>query len=127
VICQGIGTKVSGTSVWNRLTNGSWVSDHYTSTPSSSGFSSGLTRCVYPGQVTAATALTARTGPGTSYATSGKPLPRGAIAYVMCQKLGSTVETTRVWDRLSDNRWVSDYYVGNRSNTTWSSPVPRCP
>lgn len=127
VVCQGVGEKVGTTAVWNRLTNGSWVSDYYTSTPSNTGFSAGLTRCVYPGQVTSSTSLTARTGPGTSYSASGSALPRGAIAYVMCQKLGSTVQSTRVWDRLSDDRWVSDYYISNRSNTSWSAPVPRCP
>ncbi|HEY9294405.1 MAG TPA: glycoside hydrolase domain-containing protein [Microlunatus sp.] len=127
VVCQGVGEKVGTSSVWNRLTNGSWVSDYYTSTPSDTGFSAGLTRCVYPGQVTAATSLTARTGPGASYPVTGNALPRGAIAYVMCQQLGSTVQTTQVWNRLSDNRWVSDYYIANRSNTTWSTPVPRCP
>ncbi|WP_228266145.1 glycoside hydrolase domain-containing protein [Microlunatus elymi] len=127
VICQGLGEKVGGTSVWNRLTTGAWVSDHYTSTPSDTGFSAGLPRCVYPGQVTAGTSLTARTGPGTSYPSSGSALPRGALAYVMCQQQGSTVQTTRVWNRLVDNRWVSDYYVANRSNSSWSAPVPRCP
>ena len=51
----------------------------------------------------------------------------GALAYVACQKSGSLVGTTRVWNQLVDGRWVSDYYVSNRSNTTYSAPVPRCP
>ncbi len=78
-------------------------------------------------KVTSSTALNARTGPGTSYPVTGSALPRGALAYVMCQKAGSKVGTTAVWNKLVDGRWVSDYYVSNRSNTTWSSPVPRCP
>jgi hypothetical protein len=52
---------------------------------------------------------------------------RGALAYVMCQQAESRVGTTRVWDKLRNGTWVSDYYVSNRSNTTWSAPVPRCP
>jgi hypothetical protein len=46
---------------------------------------------------------------------------------VACQKSGSLVGTTRVWNQLVDGRWASDYYVSNRSNTTYSAPVPRCP
>jgi uncharacterized protein YraI len=125
VVCQTTGKKVGTTSVWDRLTSGAWVSDYYVSTPSSTGFTSALPRCTYPGQVTVAS-LNARTGPGTSYAITGSPLPRGALAYVMCQKAGTKVATTSVWNKLIDGRWVSDYYVSNRSNTTWSAPVPRC-
>jgi uncharacterized protein YraI len=126
VVCQAAGQQVGTTSVWNRLTSGAWVTDRYVSTPSSTGFSSVLPRCVYPGQVTASVALNARTGPGAAYPTKGSPLPRGALAYVMCQSSGSTVGTTSVWNRLRDGRWVTDYYVSNRSNTSWSTPVPRC-
>ncbi|WP_020013717.1 glycoside hydrolase domain-containing protein [Promicromonospora sukumoe] len=125
VVCQTSGQRVGTTSVWDRLTDGAWVSDRYVSTPSSTGFSSALPRCAYPGQVTVD--LTARTGPGTSYPASGSPLRKGALAYVACQKVGTQIRTTRVWDQLRDGRWVSDYYVSNRSNTTWSAPVPRCP
>jgi uncharacterized protein YraI len=95
------------------------------STPSKTTYSAPLQRCAYPGQVTSSTPLNTRAGPGTSYAAKGALQP-GALAWVMCQKVGTTVGTTRVWDRLVDGRWVSDYYVSNRSNTTWSAPVPRC-
>ncbi|HEU4543656.1 MAG TPA: glycoside hydrolase domain-containing protein [Jiangellaceae bacterium] len=126
VVCQASGQKVGTSSVWDRLSDGTWVSDYYVSTPSSTGFTSALPRCAYPGQVTAST-LNARTGPGTSYPTSGSPLPRGSLAYVVCQKSGSKVGTSSVWNLLPDRRWISDYYVSNRSNTSWSTPVPRCP
>ncbi|WP_166849204.1 glycoside hydrolase domain-containing protein [Isoptericola sp. BMS4] len=118
VLCQAKGQKIGTTKVWNRLGGGLWVSDYYVSTPSRTGFTSGIPRCHYSGQVTASS-LNARTGPGTSYAKKGSPLPRGALATVECQKTGSKVGTTRVWNRLRDGRWVSDYYVANRSNTTW--------
>lgn len=126
VVCQTTGQKVGTSSVWDRLINGAWVSDYWVSTPSRTTFSAPLQRCTYPGQVTASS-LNARTGPGSSFAVSGSPLPGGGLAWVMCQKAGSKVGTTTVWNRLDDGRWVSDYYVSNRSNTTWSSPVPRCP
>jgi uncharacterized protein YraI len=126
VVCQGTGQKVGTTRVWDRLTTGAWVSDYYVSTPSGTGYSRGLPRCTYPGQVTT-DSLNARTGPGVSYPTTGSPLRRGSLAAVMCQKSGNRVGTTSVWNKLSDGRWVTDYYVSNRSNTSWSSPVPRCP
>jgi uncharacterized protein YraI len=125
VVCQATGQQVHTSKVWNRLVDGTWVSDYYVSTPSSTGFTTDLTRCMYPGQVTTSS-LNARTGPGASYPTTGKPLRRGALAHVMCQQNGSKVGTTSVWNKLRDGRWVSDYYVSNRSNTTFSAPVPRC-
>ncbi|WP_166350161.1 glycoside hydrolase domain-containing protein [Phytoactinopolyspora limicola] len=127
VVCQTTGQQVGSTKVWNRLSTGAWVTDRYVSTPSTTGFTSGLPRCMYPGQVTANVALNARTGPGSSYPTKGNPLPRGSLAYVMCQAPGNKVGTTSVWNKLRDGRWVSDYYVSSRSNTSWSTPVPRCP
>jgi uncharacterized protein YraI len=126
VLCQTTGQRVGSTTVWDRLTTGAWVSDYYVSTPSNTGFTSQLPRCRYPGQVTV-DSLTVRTGPGSSYPSSGQTLTRGSLAYVLCQKSGSRVGTTSVWDKLADGRWVSDYYVSNRSNTTWSAAVPRCP
>jgi uncharacterized protein YraI len=126
VMCQSSSQQVGTTRVWDRLTNGAWVSDYYISTPSKTTYSSPLQRCSYPGQITSSTPLNARTGPGASYATSGSPLQPGALAWVMCQKAGSAVGTTSVWNRMTDGRWVTDYYVSNRSNTTYSAPVPRC-
>jgi hypothetical protein len=36
------------------------------------------------------------------------------------------VGTTRVWDKLTNGRWVSDHYVASPSSTGYSKPVPRC-
>lgn len=127
VLCQVRGQRVGTTSVWDRLANGTYVSDYYMSTPSKTGFSAPLARCTYPGQVTSSTSLNARTGPGTSYAITGSPLPSGSLAWVACQKAGTKVGTTSVWDQLDDGRWVTDYYVSNGSNTTYAANVPRCP
>ncbi len=127
VVCQGRGQRIGTTRVWDRLTNGGWVTDRYVSTPSPTGYSGGLARCSWPGQVRVSTPVTTRSGPGTSYTDLGRPLQAGSLAYVACQRSGSLVGTTRVWDRLTDGRWVTDYYVSNRSTTTYSAPVPRCP
>lgn len=125
VVCQTPGQKVGGTTVWNKLADGSYVSDRYVSTPSATGYSSPLPRCLYPYQVTAAGGLSERTGPGGSHPARAT-LPHGALAWVYCQRAGSKVGTTTVWNRLENGRYASDYYVANPSNTTYSKPIPRC-
>jgi uncharacterized protein YraI len=125
VVCQAPGSAVGTTSVWDKLSDGSYITDHYVSTPSGSGYSAPLPRCSYPYQVTAGGGLNERTGPGGSYPVAGT-LPNGSLAWLTCQKAGTAVGTTRIWDKLTDGRWVSDYYVATPSNTTFSAPVPRC-
>ncbi len=127
VICQARGQLIGTTPAWDRISNGGYVSDRYVSTPSTTGFSAALPRCSYPGQVSVSTPVNTRSGPGTTYTNLNKPLQGGSLAYVACQKPGSLVGTTKVWNQLADGRWVSDYYVSNRSNSTYSQPVPRCP
>lgn len=125
VVCQTPGTKVGTTSVWDRLTNGGYVSDRYVSTPSGTGYSAPLPRCAYPYQVTAPAGVTERSGPGTGYAAVGTS-PGGALAWVTCQRSGTTVGTTKIWDRLDNGHYVSDHYVATPSGTSYSKPVPRC-
>jgi uncharacterized protein YraI len=125
VVCQLPGSKVGTTSVWDKLSNGTYVTDRYVSTPSNTGYSSPLPRCLLPYQVTAARQLNTRAGPSAAHKIVGS-LPSGAIARVHCQKTGSTYRTTSIWDRLSDGNWVTDYYVASPSSTTFSKPIPRC-
>src|SRR5687768_16962706 len=54
--------------------------------------------------------LKARTGPGTSY-TVVRVLAEGTPLDINCQDYGSDVGGSRIWDRLQDGTWVSDYYV----------------
>ncbi len=123
VLCQTTGSTVGTTKVWDRLSDGNYVSDYYVSTPSRTSFSKPLPRCTYSWQVSAS--VTLRTGPGTQYPKVGT-LPNGGLAAVRCQKSGALVGTTRMWDKLDDGKWVTDYYVTNPSNTTYSKPVQRC-
>ncbi|MGB8649903.1 MAG: glycoside hydrolase domain-containing protein [Mycobacteriales bacterium] len=125
LVCQTTGSKVGTTVVWDKLTDGSYVTDYYVSTTSKTTYSAPLARCAYPAQVTAPDGLSERTGPGAGYPAVGT-LPGGALAWVVCQRAGSRVGTTSVWDRLDDGRWVSDHYVATRSATSFSAPVPRC-
>lgn len=124
VVCQTPGATVGTTSVWNKLSDGYYVSDYYVSTPSATGYSAPLPRCTYPYQVTATT-LNERSGPGSSYAVR-RTLPSGALGWVYCQRSGTTVGTTSVWDRLDNGNYVTDYYLATPSKTTYSKPIPRC-
>lgn len=124
VMCQTYGTKVYTTAVWDRLGNGAYSTDYYLSTPSKTTYSKPLPKCTYPYQTTPPS-LNRRAGPGSTYALRGT-LPAGSLAWVSCQAPGSRVNSTVVWDRLSDGTWVSDYYVSSPSTTTYSSPIRRC-
>ena len=121
VVCQAPGSAVAGTSVWDKLTDGTYVTDSYVSTPSKTGYSAPLPRCGYPYQVMASPSVNERAGAGPSHPVAGQ-LPNGALAWVVCQTAGSTVKKTRVWDKLQDGHWVSDFYVATPSKTTYSGP-----
>jgi Domain of unknown function (DUF1906) len=124
VVCQTTGVRVGTTSVWNKLSDGAYVSDYYVSTPSKTTYSAPLPRCAYPFQVNIPT-LNKRSGPGRGYPITST-LRGGALGWVSCQRSGTTVGTTSVWDRLDDGTYVSDYYLATPSKTTYSPPVPRC-
>jgi archaellum component FlaF (FlaF/FlaG flagellin family) len=124
VVCQTKGSKVGSTSVWNRLADGNYVSDYHISTPSETSYSAPLPRCKYSYQVTAST-LNKRTGPGSKYEISGS-LSRDALGWVTCQRSGTKVGTTSVWDKLDDGKYVSDNYLTTPNKTTYSPPLPRC-
>lgn len=123
VACQAPGSAVGTTKVWDKLAAGTYVTDYYIATPSNTGYSAPLPKCSYPYQATVTS--NERTGPGTSYPVA-KVLPAGGLAWVTCQAPGTLVRTTKVWDKLTDGRWVTDYYVATRSKTTYTPPAPRC-
>ena len=125
IVCQTFGAKIGTTIVWNKLINGTYITDYYTRTPSKPGYSAPLPGCSYPFQTTIK-GLSRRDGPGTSYATYPGLLPAGSLAWITCQLPGTKVGTTSVWNRLSDGSYVTDYYVATASNTTYTAPIRRC-
>jgi hypothetical protein len=51
VLCQSRGSQFGTTPVWDRLTDGTFVPDYRIRTPSKTGYSAALPRCMYPYQV----------------------------------------------------------------------------
>lgn len=126
VVCQTTGTTIDGSPVWDRLTDGSFVTDRYVSTPSNTTFSKPLPLCTYPFQVAASPLLRKRKSPSLTGAWAGV-IYDGGLARVTCQRTGqSKVGNTSVWDRLDDGSWVSDHYVATRGSVSWTPPIPRC-
>jgi uncharacterized protein YraI len=125
VVCQTPGARIGTTAVWDKLNDGSYVTDYYISTPSDTGYSAPVTRCRYPYQVTAASGANERSGPGVSHPITGR-LPAGSLAWLFCQRAGSAVGGTRIWDKIDSRHWVSDKYVATPGTTGYSKPVPRC-
>ena len=68
VTCQAPGAMVASTSVWDRLSNGVYISDYYTNTPTVNGFTSSIPRCVSPPPATL---------PGGSSSTVGTTVTSG--------------------------------------------------
>lgn len=125
IVCQTRGRRVAGTRVWDKLTSGHYVSNRYVSTSPTIGFNAGIPRCAYPYQIKGADVVNTRSGPGTSHRLTGK-MHAGALARVVCQKRGSQVVHTRVWNKLTNERWISDYYVATPAKKGYSKPIRRC-
>jgi Domain of unknown function (DUF1906) len=125
VLCQARGTVEGQSPVWDKLGNGDYVPDTSVSTPSQTGFNPRIPRCTYPRQVNGTTRVMRRTGPGLEFATSGR-LSAGALARVVCQRVGTTVGTTDVWNRLRGGAWVSDARLASSGSTGFAPGVPRC-
>jgi uncharacterized protein YraI len=88
-------------------------------------FDAPVATVAYRYSVTSSTSLNARSGPTTSAAVV-KTYPAGSTVKVVCQTTGSKVSSTAVWDKLADGSYVNDYYVSTASNTSYTTPLPRC-
>ena len=124
VVCQAPGSSV-GTTVWDKLTDGSYVTDVRVDTPSGTGYSAPVTRCRYPYQVTAGHGANQRGGPSVSAPLTGQ-LPGGSLAWVVCQRTGTPVGGTRIWYQTSHRHWVSGNYAATPGPARFGPPAPRC-
>lgn len=64
-----------------------------------------------------------RTGPSVNDAVVGN-LANGAAIGIVCQTTGSVVDGTDIWDELTNDTYVSDYYTTTPDFDTWSPPIP---
>lgn len=125
VVCQASGSAVISSKVWDKLANGTYIADFYVSTPSLTGYSAPLPRCVYPYQVTSPAGERLRSGPATSYRVVGQ-LPDGALAGVVCQQRGPAAGSTAVWDRLEGGQSVPSSSLATPGGNGHSGPAPGC-
>jgi Domain of unknown function (DUF1906) len=125
VMCQTPGALIATSPVWDRLADGSYVTDAYVSTPSTTGYSVPLPRCTYPYQVSALPSLRKRKLPSVTAGWAGS-IDDGGLAWVICQTSGSKVGSTVVWDKLIDGAYVSDWFVATSGRTSWTRPVTHC-
>jgi hypothetical protein len=122
VVCQtsgqAVGSATGGSTVWNRLADGSFVSGRYVATPAAPGFSVAIPRCLHPSQVTASS-LIRRSGPSRS-ATRVGALPLGSLAWSACRVDGAVVDGVATWHRLSDGSFVAARYLAGHPH----APIP---
>ncbi|GAA3188706.1 hypothetical protein GCM10010532_003360 [Dactylosporangium siamense] len=131
--CQVKGQLINQGSVrvtdqWDRLTDGSYVSDAWIRRPAAAIPACGPAAPVAPAAVAAAAAVTTTTG---TVASGGTPLkartapvhtapliaalPNGTQLTLVCQQRGENIagsqRVTPMWDRLPEGTYVSDAYV----------------
>ena len=51
--------------------------------------------------------------------------PYGSLTHTVCQKLGTKVGDSSVWDKLQNGVYIADYNLANGLNT-WNPSIPRC-
>jgi Domain of unknown function (DUF1906) len=125
VVCRAPGSGTGTTAVWDKLTDGSYIADVRVDTPADSGYSAPVTRCRYPYQVTAGHGANQRGGPSVSAPVTGQ-LPGGSLAWVVCQRAGTRVGSTRIWYQTSRQHWVSGNYAATSGPAAVGKPAPRC-
>lgn len=125
IVCQAIGERVGGDRVWNKLTNGGYVSDHQVRTPATKGRSATTPLCRLGFQTkTSKKGPVLRTAPSRNAAVVRRLQP-GSMAWVRCQRADMDAPGQRVWNQIGKKRWVNDNAVTNGSGRYHSS-VPRC-
>jgi hypothetical protein len=123
ILCQARGKYIYGDNVWNKLTDGRWISDRSVTTSSSTGYSSPLPKCTFVYQ-TWRNPLALHSAPAASARVLGwRPL--GSLTHTVCQTMGTMVGDTHVWDKLQNGVWVADYNLAN-GMTFWNGSIPHC-
>lgn len=138
IACQTTGEEINGSPIWDRLTDSSFVSDWFTTTPVVGDYSPGIPRCdgappeVHPAtpggrwSIVAGAPVNERGGPSVQSAVRGTLVP-GARFDIVCQTYGSVVFGSPVWDQLPDGGWIADYFTNTPVYAAFSPGLPTCP
>jgi surface antigen len=154
IACQTTGSDVNGSSIWDQLSGGQYVSDYFVNTPNVNDWSPPIPQCSAPptpsqGTVPPAPSQGAtppppppattnlyltlgdpsvheRSGPSSSDSVVGS-LPFHSSISIACQTTGSDINGSDIWDRLSGGQYVSDYFVNTPNVNAWSPPLTQCP
>ncbi|MGK4579901.1 CHAP domain-containing protein [Kitasatospora sp. HPMI-4] len=130
IVCQDTGPSAYGSTIWDYTTDGLWVTDAYIKT-GSDGFVSTLPRCGDGGQPPSpngrqfpvGATLDGRTAKDLNNHAYPDKYPQGSLVTVVCQESGPDAYGSTVWDKTSDNLWVTDKYV----KTGYSGFAPGLP
>ncbi len=124
IVCQIWAQRVGTTRIWDKLTDGTYVSDLHVNTASNQTWSPPIPKCRLPFTVNT-DRLETREGPSLAYPAVGTIL-RGGLAYISCQRSGQLVANSSVWDKLDTGVWIPDGFTNTPGRPGFSSPIPRC-
>ena len=82
IVCQTRGDSVQGSTIWDQLSSGGYLSDYYVNTPVVGGFSPGLSQCG-----TTTTTTTTTTPTTTTITTTPTPTPPDREAVVSYNRM----------------------------------------
>jgi hypothetical protein len=152
IVCQDHGDVIHGSAIWDKLADGNWVTDYYTTTPNFNAFSPPIPQCAaaapptttpptdnppvttppappptyrYAVVGTGGIGLNERQGPSASGPVLASDA-EGAPLDIVCQSTGDTVHGSTIWDKLADGNWVTDYYTTTPNYAAFSPPIPHC-
>ena len=145
IACQVHGEVVNGSNIWNKLADGSFVTDYYCDTPNFNAFSPPIPVCNDAGQharaqtslvqpapktyqhhiVNAPAGVNARKGPGTTFPVV-RLIPNNSAIDITCQVHGQVVNGSNIWNELADGTFVTDYYCDTPNFNAFSPPIPVC-
>lgn len=139
IVCQTLGESINGSPVWDKLVGDIYISDWFTTTPNVGTYSPPIPRCsdapseAHPTpevggrwKLVAGGPVHTRRGPGSGHPPAGDLRP-GAQFNIECQTTGESVFGSTIWDKLTDGRFLSDYFTDTPVYAGFSPEIPRCP
>ncbi len=92
-------------------------------TSSARGYSAPLPKCTFVYQ-TWRSQMNVRSAPSGSATVLGVRR-LGSLTHTVCQKLGSKLGDSSVWNKLENGVWAADFNLAN-GLSGWNPDIPRC-